>query len=923
MTVSVQRNIYDLGRRCLGILAIGFAAASCSGSDGAAGPTGPAGPAGAAGAAGAAGQNCTVANNGDGTYDVTCGGTTVTLTDGSAGAGCMITDNGDGTHLVSCGADTATISDGPDPETVAGILEKLDQAANVEPESCAVCHSNAVDLHQGIYNQYNDESELSLAITGVASSANPVCVVKTCTVGTECKDGSCDTGRCDGEDPCSDGVCDSDGLGGFACMNEYSATVTFTIKKNGLPFVDIAGLPTLEQKRFVTAHWDGTRFDNGNKAFGDYTPTATLGEYTATAGVNASSGPIPWDPAGVDAFVYGYIADNLLDTESGGHVSMYDDVASASFTNNVTGIANYASPANVAGCEKCHGTPYMKHGYRDPVVAGLGDFVSCKGCHYDTRNGGHQDWQLLVDKPADFVANGVTAQDRIDYAYKATVMNDTHMAHAMEFPYPQSIANCVTCHEGKLETLLVDANFTRETCKSCHPLTGDPDHPSPAPAMKTIWAKAGVDTIHTQYTTFTNPASQECNFCHKGTAPTTMATLHNGGYNPLVFSEDGAERFSEVFVTTIDQASYDPATHVLNVKFSNTETGGAATIAALDADDMVPTLLIGLYGYDTKDFIVGAHDRDTDRNRLLEFQIDGVTTNPRFTVNSAAGATWDVDVDLSMWAGMLGDGVIRRAEIAVEPTMSYVVGDPDISVGTCDPECGRTEYCSSSDTCVEEDDRVIAVTASSRTFDLTANTFDDDFYEDIVDVEKCNDCHESLATTFHEANRSGNIRVCRMCHVGLSGGSHLEMQSRSIDSYVHAIHSFQPFDVGDIDFSDPVEKLHYDQHIEHVFPNFTVKNCESCHLAGKYGVPDQSKSLPGKLSGSDTVAGRSIPEIPAYTTGPATRACGACHRAQMINENDGGKLIAFFQHTKTGGYLVEDETGVLDTVIAKIMSLFE
>ena len=61
---------------------------------------------------------------------------------------------------------------------------------------------------------------------------------------------------------------------------------------------------------------------------------------------------------------------------------------------------------------------------------------------------------------------------REQYAYTTSVMNDAHMSHAMEFPYPQSMATCATCHEGKLETVLSDANFTVETCKSCHPMTG-------------------------------------------------------------------------------------------------------------------------------------------------------------------------------------------------------------------------------------------------------------------------------------------------------------------------------------------------------------------------------------------------------------------------------------------------------------------
>ena len=71
----------------------------------------------------------------------------------------------------------------------------------------------------------------------------------------------------------------------------------------------------------------------------------------------------------------------------------------------------------------------------------------------------------------------------------------------------------------------------------------------------------------------------------------------------------------------------------------------------------------------------------------------------------------------------------------------------------------------------------------------------------------CNNCHDALADTFHSPDRGGNIVVCRLCHITKDAGSHLEMQSRSIDSYAHGIHSFQPFDIGDIDFTDPVEAM--------------------------------------------------------------------------------------------------------------------
>jgi hypothetical protein len=148
------------------------------------------------------------------------------------------------------------------------------------------------------------------------------------------------------------------------------------------------------------------------------------------------------------------------------------------------------------------------------------------------------------------------------------------------------------------------------------------------------------------------------------------------------------------------------------------------------------------------------------------------------------------------------------------------------------------------------------------------------------------------------------------------------MQSRSIDSYVHAIHSFQPFDIGDVDFTDNVEALHYEHHVESTYPNFTILNCESCHTAGSYNVPDQSKSMPSLHAGSDTVADRNIGSVPKYVTGPASRACGGCHRADLVNEDDAAGLAAFNQHTKTNGYLIEETGSVLDSVIETIMSIF-
>jgi hypothetical protein len=174
------------------------------------------------------------------------------------------------------------------------------------------------------------------------------------------------------------------------------------------------------------------------------------------------------------------------------------------------------------------------------------------------------------------------------------------------------------------------------------------------------------------------------------------------------------------------------------------------------------------------------------------------------------------------------------------------------------------------------------------------------------------------------------------------------MQSRSIDSYAHAIHKFQAFDLGSIDFQNKVFAKRYALHIEHGFPNFTIKNCEACHATSSSSVPvtynpaDNTKSLPGLeskaytltkgwvyLSGPDVgkpaPGPRNVGAVPALVTGPASRACGGCHKAVLINEDDEAKLASFHSHMAMGGYNVENDTAgtYVYKMIDRIMTFFK
>jgi OmcA/MtrC family decaheme c-type cytochrome len=373
----------------------------------------------------------------------------------------------------------------------------------------------------------------------------------------------------------------------------------------------------------------------------------------------------------------------------------------------------------------------------------------------------------------------------------------------------------------------------------------------------------------------------------------------------LIYTDNGV-KYSSTITVTIDNATFVDNTNTLTFGFHATGSEGG-----LSSQNIVPTVLVGLYGFDTKDYLFGPHESEGGK-RLLEFSTATPTpsnNSTRITVTGGAG-TWNVTADLSTWAGWIDNGSVKRVEVAVMPRLRNPA----------------------------DDNAIVALNAPSRTFNIVTKAFEPTFFGNSIvkvpageaadgNVSGCNNCHDALGTTFHTPDRGGNVVVCRLCHITKAAGSHLELQSRSIDSYAHAIHRFQAFDTGDIDFTDPVEAMEYRHHVESNFPTFGVENCRACHNAGKFNVPNQGLSMPGVLSNTDFNTVRNIQEIENnIITGPATRACGACHRAEAIIANEGMgdpvKLANINSHMATFGYMIEDSTPskILD-VIVQIFSM--
>ena len=87
---------------------------------------------------------------------------------------------------------------------------------------------------------------------------------------------------------------------------------------------------------------------------------------------------------------------------------------------------------------------------------------------------------------------------------------------------------------------------------------------------------------------------------------------------------------------------------MLDIQFSATGMKGS-----MDAKNIKPTVTIGLYGYDTKDFIVAAHGSAADGKRNLEHVFGTMATPATRHSRMGATGTWEVNADLSLWAAML------------------------------------------------------------------------------------------------------------------------------------------------------------------------------------------------------------------------------------------------------------------------------
>ncbi|HEX6571419.1 MAG TPA: hypothetical protein VF055_05315, partial [Steroidobacteraceae bacterium] len=460
-------------------------------------------------------------------------------------AGCSGDDGKDGTAgpagpAGGTGSTGPSGPTGPTGPTGPGASDPTNVLASVQPESCGTCHADAGDMHQAIYDDYIDgaNKNLKLDLLGVA----PTEVEGELRLDFTITDAS------------GNGIANGDQLPSF--------------KSPGQRTFYVVAYDSVNRKFDRLVSFGASPSDSSSGVIDD-----GGGEYHITIN-NATYDPNTPPEGYTGTLMYGYVARSADLMINSGHYRLYRDFASDGevIAGDVESTP-YVSAANVEACHKCHGNPYQKHGYREAVVGSLPDFVACKTCHYDTRAGSDPIWQVMLNDPYSWAtgSNGFVNNDEDQgvlpqYQYVADVMNDTHMSHAMEFPYPQSMANCNTCHEGKLALVINDDTFTAKTCRSCHAVEGIDawegekyDEPR-APALMELWTKADV---------LFHDVSDDCQVCHKADGAGSTFGEYHSGYNAMIYDAAG-ERYDELHKVAVDAVTFDATTNVLNIKLSAT-----------------------------------------------------------------------------------------------------------------------------------------------------------------------------------------------------------------------------------------------------------------------------------------------------------------------------------------------------------------
>lgn len=446
-------------------------------------------------------------------------------------------------------------------------------------------------------------------------------------------------------------------------------------------------------------------------------------------------------------------------------------------------------------CNACHGKFYSFHGAR------RFEANYCTVCHTPAMASGAGDFATFVHK--------VHGREKLADP-TIPVLGIT----PAEITYPQSIANCATCHAGAQGARWNTAP-SRKACGSCH---DDVSFVSPAPAgMRAHFVPVTNDTV--------------CAGCH---SPSAIVGYHADPARteaakilPVITSVTNAApgqfpvvKFAITNPTVTPATNYDLATSPYF-----TQSGGASTLS----------VLIGFSNADLQN--AGGNMRYAQ-----PININLLSLPAGSTLVKEADGSYTLTSGVAIPANATGSGTVA------------IQGHPAFSSG------GAVLR--------------IPMKNVSKAFAITDTAAK--ARRVVVDINKCNACHANLS--LHGNNRTGDITTCVVCHNsdatdgsrrpadGTAGVDGKLEESVDFKYMIHAIHGTA--------LNDGITVYGYGGSVhafgEVTYPN-VPSNCQACHTAGTYQAP---LGLSGTTmsTGADKVDGADNLRTTRYLA-----TCGACH----------------------------------------------
>lgn len=432
--------------------------------------------------------------------------------------------------------------------------------------------------------------------------------------------------------------------------------------------------------------------------------------------------------------------------------------------------------------------------------------------------------------------------------------------------YPQSVSNCVTCHDPENEATPQAINIANapsaEMCASCHNDLAFDDN--------------GLTNENRNHLGLAQPNST-CAACHSENG--LMVSSLEEHFNEAVAAAQQIQ-----FVIGDITNTGEGQSPVVKFWVINPDDGSFYDLETAVAFNGDATSFNMTFAWPTTDYTNVSNDEGTD--------ILGRTggRSASYSLASDDGLSSDVIVN--------GDGTYTLdtsllSEPLVVPTVEGGLGSGLVSL----------EGHPAADFNLDgvADDR-LAVTSVVKPFAI--NDPQPVMRRQIVDVAKCQDCHgENDGLAFHGANRVDEVQHCVTCHHpnatdirgrsvdpdGIANGINTAepdgKESESVDMgyMIHALHAGGDYYAGGLAAAD----IHYPR---------SIGQCSACHVdEDSYALPLPSTNLGITVETGATVGPERRQFIPSEAVArnpktdnnisPAAAACVSCHSSDIAKQH--------------------------------------